>query len=134
MNVLSLSLHILRLLLLAEAFKLSSYNMYLNTLSLTCLYPCSLCTECIFFLFDELLYLGQGWHCMAYLQGIPYLASLLCPLIFFYSFCCEPSVSIQPNLSNEHSVSDICKTQPLQEHCVMTEPLSIPCTESEIRI
>ena len=49
------------------------------------------------------------------------------PLFIKYIFCCEPSVSIQPNLSNEHSVSDVCKTEPLQEHCVMTEPLSIPC-------
>ena len=49
------------------------------------------------------------------------------PLIIKYFFCCEPSVSIQPNLSNEHCVSDVCKTEPLQEHCVLTKPLSIPC-------
>ena len=43
------------------------------------------------------------------------------PRIFF---CCEPSVSIQPNLSKEHFVSDVCKTDPLSIPC-MTDLLSI---------
>ena len=34
------------------------------------------------------------------------------PLFIKYSFCCEPSVSIQPNMSNEHFVSDVCTTEP----------------------